>query len=1199
MQTLDPIRLPLNAISLIEASAGTGKTYTMVSLYLRLLLQAGENPFSVPLGVENILVVTFTEAATEELKKKIRERISQVKQALIQYQQDKDLSPYDPFLVELICHIQDIDLAIQRLVLAEQNMDIAAIYTIHGFCRRILTQYAFNSGIHFDLELSKDQTELYQQLANQYWREHYYPLSPVASQFVRGELKSPAEVVQQLKPYLSGARLNPSINQPHLLTLPFEQFVQQYIEASQANITQLKQQWRAAQEEIKEQVFTELQKSYKKGEPKRLKRTSFKAKNVENWFANIETWASSDEQNLPSHLCKYFSQQALIQQYCDEGAEPLTHPLFEKIDEINQQVEQYPIYSKVLLWHYLCGVRHKLEKYKLNHKQKNFDDLLTLLREALYREQGEAFAHLIHQQYPFAMIDEFQDTDRIQYDIFAKIYLQSTESQNGFIMIGDPKQAIYKFRGADIFTYLFAAEQTSQRFSLNKNWRSDVAVVETVNQLFNFHQPNSSFLYEKIRFEPVQAQQRLTFHLDQQVQPPLLCYIQEKNDKVEAARICAESIQQWLAFSDKKKATLNGEPIKASNIAVLVRNWQEAALIKNALAELKLPSVYLSDNQNVFDSKEAEELALILTACLNPFNERAILNAISTALFALNSAEIHRVRQDEQSWQHWLERFVHYQRIWQSQGVLAMLHHLLLTEEIPQKLMQQKNAERRLTDILHLAELLQQASVLHESHGALVRWFEDQILGKDRQDEQQIRLESEQDLIKIVTFHKSKGLEYDLVWLPFLAEAMKKPTGQIQTYYDEQGQQICWDMDQQHQDAIYYEAMAEELRLLYVALTRAKYQIAISLPKEFELKQGWNAFLYVLTQGKIGTEKTLSEPLDTASYLSRFCDKSAIFTQAEFSSLPWQANKPQDKLQVREFSGHIEKNWQISSFTALNYQQQKSQSAVQNQNIFFDDAQDHDLYFSNEPQGLLEDNLDINNDENYPTGYSPFDFPMGMQVGVALHRYFELAQFQQGADLALIEQLCQQLQLDPQWQQPIQQWFEAVINTPLVKGTNLTLAQITPTQMLREWQFYLKLGKPFNLHKFNQLLAQYHCPRPDFQFEAVQGMLRGFIDLVFCHQQQYYIVDYKSNYLGNSPQYYQQDQLQPYMLSANYDLQYLIYTLALHRYLRQRDPNYQYEQHFGGVIYTFVRGMNGINAEYGVYFDKPDAALIEQLDQLF
>ncbi|TCK01884.1 DNA helicase/exodeoxyribonuclease V beta subunit [Volucribacter psittacicida] len=1199
MQTLDPIRLPLNGVSLIEASAGTGKTYTMVSLYLRLLLQVGENPFPVPLGVENILVVTFTEAATEELKKKIRERVSQVKQALIQYQQEKDVSSYDPFLVELIHQIQDIDLAIQRLVLAEQNMDIAAIYTIHGFCRRILTQYAFNSGIHFDLELSKDQTALYQQLANQYWREHYYPLSPVASQFVYQQLVSPAQVVQQLKPYLSGARLNPSINQPHLLTLPFEQFIQQYIEASQANIVQLKQQWLADQAEIKTLVFTELQKSYKKGEPKRLKRTSFRANNVENWFANIEAWASSDEQNLPSHLCKYFSQQALIQQYCDEGAEPLTHPLFEKIDEINQQVEQYPLYTKILLWHYLCWLREQLAKYKVNHKQKNFDDLLTLLNHALYGEQGEAFASLIHQQYPFAMIDEFQDTDRIQYDIFAKIYLQSAQKQNGFIMIGDPKQAIYKFRGADIFTYLFAAEQTSQRFSLNKNWRSDVAVVETVNQLFNFHQPHSSFLYDKIRFEPVQAQQRLKFQLDQQEQPPLLCYIQEKNDKAESACICAKSIQQWLALSEKKSATLNGEPIQARNIAVLVRNWQEAALIKNALAELKLPSVYLSDNQNVFDSKEAEELALILTACLNPFNERAILNAISTALFALDSAKIYQVRQDEKSWQSRLERFVNYQRIWQYQGVLAMLHHLLLKEEIPQKLMQQKNAERRLTDILHLAELLQQASVLHESNGALLRWFEDQILGKDRQEEQQIRLESERDLIKIVTFHKSKGLEYDLVWLPFLAEAMKMPSGKIQTYYDEHQQQICWDMDLQHQDAIRYEAMAEELRLLYVALTRAKYQLVMSLPQEFTPKQGWNAFLYVLTQGKIGTEKTLSEPLNTKAFLSRFCDEQAILTPEIFAPMESPQKQQQAELPMREFCGQIERNWQISSFTALNYQQQKKQSAVENQNIFFDDAQDHDLHFSDKPQQLLEENSDINNDEHYPAGYSPFDFPMGMQVGVALHRYFELAQFQQGVDQALIEQLCQQLQLDPQWQQPIQQWFEAVIHTPLVKGTNLTFAQITPTQMLREWQFYLKLGKPFNLHKFNQVLAQYHRPRSDFQFEAVQGMLRGFIDLVFCHQQQYYIVDYKSNYLGSSPQDYQQDKLQEYMLSANYDLQYLIYSLALHRYLRQRDPHYQYEKHFGGVIYTFIRGMNGTNTEYGVYFDKPDVALIEQLDQLF
>lgn len=1201
---LDPIRLPLNAISLIEASAGTGKTYTMVSLYLRLLLQVGENHFPIPLTVENILVVTFTEAATEELKKKIRERITQVKQQLIAYQQQQDhhLIADDPLLSAIVAQYSELELAIQRLKLAEQNMDMAAIYTIHGFCRRILIQYAFNSGIHFDLELSSDESELQHQLANQYWRQYYYPLSLETSAFIQQNLNSPSYVIQQLKPYLSGEPLKLAINQPHLLQLSVEQFIADYLEPNLQLVLQLKQQWLQAQTEIEKLIFDELDKSYKKGEAKRLKRTNFKRNHVANWLKLIADWANSPDNNLPSQLGKYFSQTGLSQNYVEDGAEPIRHSVFEQVDQVLTAIELQPIYHKILLWHYLTWLRQHLLAYKLKHKQKNFDDLLSLLQQVLCGSTDNQLAQLIQQQYPFAMIDEFQDTDKVQYDIFSQIYMQSCAEYNGFIMIGDPKQAIYKFRGADIFTYFKAAQQAQQTFNLNKNWRSSKGVVATVNQFFSLDKP--AFLYDNIAFSPVKAQQDLQFSLDEQSQPPLVCYLTEENNKADFARICASSIQRWLALSQQQRALLNGKPIQANNIAILVRNWREAELIKTALAELNLAAVYLSEDKNVFDSKEAQELALILQACLNPLNERYILNAISTALFALNSAEIQRVKQLEQQAQYWFERFIGYQRIWQYQGVLAMLHRLFLAEEIPQKLLTQTNGERRLTDLLHLAELLQQASVLHENNSALLRWFEGQIQGKDRQDEQQIRLESEQDLIKIVTFHKSKGLEYDLVWLPFLAEPMKLSAGAIQTYYDEANQQIYWDLEQQHQDKILKETMAEELRLLYVALTRAKYQIAISLPQQFAAKQGWNALLYLLTQGEIGTTKQLTQPIDTAQYLNRICGDNAILAASELVTNEWQANSQPIHLAIREFTGKIEKLWQVSSFTALNNQQQwlkQQKSAVQNEQSFFDEAKDHDLYPSenNELLNLTATSLIPAEKQQYPMGYSPFDFPQGMQVGVALHRYFELCHFGQEVEPELIEQLCQQLQLEPQWTSSVAQWLGAVLNTPLVAHNTLTLAQVNPQQTWREWQFYLKLTDEFNLAKFNQILAQYHYPRPDFQFEPLAGMVRGFVDLIFCHQQQYYIVDYKSNHLGYQPEDYAAEQLQQYMLEANYDLQYLLYVLALHRYLRQRDPNYRYEQHFGGVIYTFLRGMNGQNSAYGVYFDKPAVELITQLDQLF
>ncbi|PJG86465.1 exodeoxyribonuclease V subunit beta [Conservatibacter flavescens] len=1202
---LNPISLPLNSVCLVEASAGTGKTYTMVSLYLRLLLQVGENNFPEALNVEQILVVTFTEASTEELKKNIRERVTEAKQKFVHYQQHQDITLFDdsPFLAQLVNQITDLPLAIQRLTLAEQNMDMAAIYTIHGFCRRILMQYAVHSGVHFNLELNKDESDLKTKYANDYWRKHYYGLSLNASQFIHEHLVSPQHVLKKINAHLTGEPLKLSSNQPHLFNLTLDEFIAQYIEPLFGKTSQLKQQWKEHFTEVETIILTEIQRDYKKGIPKRLKRTSFKANLVPNWLKQIQTWANSEEMSLPEALTKYFSQKQLREYYTEEGAAPIEHPIFELVDEVIENQQYLPLYVQVLYWHYLNGVRQALLDYKLNHQQKNFDDLLMILYHALLSEQGKMLAELIQKQYPFAMIDEFQDTDNIQYQIFAKIYLENPPESCGFIMIGDPKQAIYKFRGADIFTYLNAAHQAKERFNLNKNWRSSAALVQTVNQLFAF--PNA-FLYSEIDFIPVEAQRELNFTINGHIQSPWVCYLADSHDKANFAQACATSIQHWLYYGEQQSALLNQTPITGKNIAVLVRNWREAELIKEALGQLGIASVYLSDDKNVFHTKEAKEMALILTACLNPFHERHILNAISTSLFALTSAEIQRIKFHENTWELWVERFLKYQRVWQYQGVLAMLHQLFLQENISAKLLSQSNGERRLTNILHLAELLQQTSPLNENEMALLRWFERQLREDESQDERQIRLESEQDLVKIVTFHKSKGLEYDLVWLPFVGQGMRNSESVISTYHSNEKKQILWDIEQQHSEQILHENMAEEMRLLYVALTRAKYQIAMTLPREFIHKgkgaDKWSAFLYTLTQGEIGEKYLLSQDIQTQDYLQHFVAPQDIMSIDDLQPLAWIPKPVISDLQPRYFHGKIERHWQISSFTALSRQHERLKSTFIRQNVrhtdFYDEAQDHDMA---QGESLISLSLHLEKESvwDYPEQHSPFDFPQGAQTGIALHNYFEHCQFEQKVSEEAVEQICDELKLNPEdWSFPVKQWLQRIVETPLNKK-GLNLSQITQQNTLRELQFYLKLKQDFNLSVFNQLLQQYHLPREPFCFDSLQGMVRGFIDLVFRHNGQYYIVDYKSNYLGHAPQHYEQAALERYMLDEHYDLQYLLYTVALHRYLTQRDVNYDYERDFGGVFYLFLRGMNGLNDDYGVYTDKPDFALIKALDALF
>lgn len=1231
---LNAITTPLNTTCLIQASAGTGKTYTISSLYLRLLLQAGEQCFERALRVEEILVVTFTEAATEELRRRIRQRIYATKNAFLHYQQEKqqkvlqgstDLEPLkqhlfadDPFLLELLSAVEDqLDLAIERLTLAEQTMDLAAICTIHSFCRQMLMQYAFHSGVYFQFDLLQDSSDVLENLTEQFWREHFYPQPLVIANYLYHTLGSPRQVFHQLKSHFHHSELSGKLSSPELLKISLSQFLQEYILPYQQQIIALKTQWIGDFSAIQELILAELSKSYKTDEKKSLPRRTFQLNRTQNWLAEIQAWAE-DPLNcvLPEKLTKYFSQTAL-NNYAESGATPIQHSLFQQVDELVSQFPQQELYNKILFYRYLQGVQQAFLQYKLQHNKKDFNDLLRLLHQALYGEQGEQLAYFIRYQYPFAMIDEFQDTDYQQYSIFARIYMQAQEKATacGFMMIGDPKQAIYKFRGADIFTYFKAAQEAKVRLTLNKNWRSEQSLINSVNCLFGFNQ-GLSFIYPQIPFTSVLAKpDQAKFILNDQIEPALRCYIFEAKDNTlqtqrDVANICANSIQHWLVSAAENQAVFRSAKhqtnLQAERIAVLVRNRYEAASIQQALQRLNIASVYLSDDSNLFASQVAQDLAWILAACLNPFNERYILNAIGSRLWGLSLAEMSQIKQDELRWTNVIERFVRYQQRWLRQGVLVMLHRLFLREKISEKLLEKVGGERDLTDLLHLAELLQQASRLNESPASLLRWFEKQLQGEANQEER-IRLESENQLVKIVTIHKSKGLEYDLVWLPFIANPVQQKTGLFATYYDEQKQHIQLDIEGLHQDKVWQETQAEEMRLLYVALTRAKYQVAMALPSQF--KTGWNALQYALTQGELSEQEVRSL---LQEFKQRLMDPDSLRIESASSFLNQVVDlSPQtatENLDYSHFSGQIEQNWHITSFTALTYLHDTAFNAVFNQAqsavlspLFL--GRDNDELANNSSMLISEKNTSRQID--YPQGYSPLDLPAGRQTGQRLHKFLEKLSFNRPVDREQVVQLCQQLQLQEQWIEPIQLWFSRILQTPLLPNEAVCLAHLSTADCLKELEFYLQLKQDFNVEAFNQILAEEYPQAEPLQLDRegqpsakMKGLLRGFIDLVFRHNGKYYIVDYKSNLISQRVEDYSQQNLYQVILQQHYHWQYLFYTLAVHRYLSLRDANYQYHSHFGGVIYPFLRAMDG-KQHHSVYVVKPSETMIDQLGELF
>ena len=524
-----------------------------------------------------------------------------------------------------------------------------------------------------------------------------------------------------------------------------------------------------------------------------------------------------------------------------------------------------------------------------------------------------------------------------------------------------------------------------------------------------------------------------------------------------------------------------------------------------------------------------------------------------------------------------------------------MLHQILLEQGISERLLSQATGERDLTDFLHLAEILQQAATLHESEAALLSWFEKQIQGEGRQ-EAQIRLESERQLVKIVSIHKSKGLEYDLVWLPFLAVPSKIPTaGDMNVYYSKERDETLWDMENRNLNALYEETFAEELRLLYVALTRAKYQMAFALPAQFDKK--WNALHYVLSQGEIGKEIALSAPKDTETLLQTFKEKMQdnveICTKPNLEAFPaLSINTKNDELKAAEFTGNIEQDWRITSFTSIEQGHRRQYYFTESagkKHVVFDDAKDYDSQNAIEMStALLSEN-----ESNI------LDLPRGKQVGTALHRHFENCYFSDLANTEEIDKLRQSLQLDETFTEPLQNWLQQISHTPLSNEIGIALADLTNKDCIKEMPFYLAIREHFDVEAFNRALKAHHyLPSEPLQFEQIQGMVRGSIDLVFRHNGKYYLVDYKSNFLGSTLSDYNQEALKKEMLHSHYDWQYLIYTLALHRYLQSVVPDYDYARDFGGVFYLFLRGMNG-EPQSGVFYDRPSVELITELDGVF
>ncbi|MFY9396934.1 MAG: UvrD-helicase domain-containing protein, partial [Desulfomonilia bacterium] len=805
MRPLDLIHVPLHGVQLIEASAGTGKTYTIASLYVRLLLE-------IPLQVREILVVTFTEAATDELKTRIRKKLHEALKCFSSGSCD------DQFLKDLAGRCPDRAEAIRRLQAALRRFDEASIHTIHGFCQRVLGELPFEAGCLFEHELVPDQSGIVLEAAGDFIRLHFGEsmLPELAFHAARRgyTLEFFLRLYQRFRP---GIRVIPQAELPEPDGI---------IDAFRRSFARLAERWKEARDEVAG-ILQDFEG---------FKQNIYSPSILRRMIDAMDTYVSS-----PESAVELFSDYERFTPWklragTKADFDPPEHDFFELWDthlELHGRLQEYLESCLVRLKvEFLRHMEEALPARKEASGVVSFDDLLLKVRDGLRSERGADLGQSLRQRYRAALIDEFQDTDPVQYEIFSSVF-----SRGPLFLIGDPKQAIYSFRGADIFTYLRAAAgvSTEARHTLGKNFRSEPGLVRAVNHLFDTHEP---FVFEEIAFSPVEPAQdagRPLLHEPGRAPFAVWCVSDEPSGGLAKAdaeariyRAVACEISRLIEAGCRGEILLGDRPVAAGDMAVIVRTNRHGGLMRDVLASCGIPCV-VSSQEDLFDTDEAREMEFLLRAIAQPHSEPLVRTALAGPILGLDAHGLDLLDRDEGLLEWWIERFRRYHDLWQTGGFTRMFRRLLDEEHVRERVLGLAGGERMLTNLLHLSEVLGSID-MEERPGmrGLVKWLNrrrDRSVPRGR--EHQLRLESDDEAVKVLTVHKSKGLEFPIVFCPFLWGSSDHEDETDIVFHDP-GRDLEAFLDlgspglKEHLDLASRELEAEEMRLLYVALTRAR-----------------------------------------------------------------------------------------------------------------------------------------------------------------------------------------------------------------------------------------------------------------------------------------------------------------------------------------------------------------------------------------
>ncbi len=1271
----DILDYPLNQGKvLIEAAAGSGKTYTIQYLFLRLLLERDD------LEAGNILVVTFTEAATEELKARVRAILKDAARLLDKVARSRPLNAdtdgdLGRVLIQALGKGKSIAELKGRLQRARATFDEVVIATIHGFCHRILNDYAFECGTRPDLELVKDSRFFLQIIAEDYWRRTFYNASATLVETVLAKKLTP-EILVKL-----GLLLDRDANLLLLPERPVRDSWAADIAAGAAELETLQLDFHRHSIRAYDYLSrdaAEIERILFAGTP--LKGNSWKKALTAQYLAELEAVLANPvfPEAKKAKIMVKFSQSDLSAK-TKKKCETPQHPLFRICDELAAAVTRREELAAGLI----CSIKRDfldfalgptgLKLCKEKTRKQGYSDFLTGLSQVLEGPAGSLLKRLVAARFKVALVDEFQDTDPLQNSIFTAFFDRPGAL---FYRIGDPKQSIYGFRGADIYAYLAAAREDSQELAtLDKNYRSTPELLNAFNRIFSSPVP---FLLDGIDYRkmscgrPRRQQEQLLvdgrrgaalhlWHFAGAAGANLTAGSARYRLTAAVADACAELLawaRQPFVREDGSqgwRAEICGagalpRPLRASDIAVLTASNNEAAEVWQVCQSRGVPAVVAAAG-NLWETPEAEEIFRFLEAVLLPGDDNLLSSALASNLLGFSArflATAHAEAESEEKliFELWRQAFFHGRELWTKRGVMALFAGFPDFSAAPKNPVENfslslnlagtARGERALTNFYHLQEVLHEYESEHRAGPeVLLNWLLEHLTGAASDaDEFELRLESEAETVKIMTVHKSKGLEFPVVFVPFLwkkaggvrvPELFHRPLSPTGPGEEAAAAASppkfvrCLDLNPEiapeSRQAAQTEALAEALRLFYVAVTRAKLRLYLAWPQTKD--SGKSALMYLRRPPRnpaareafvAGGDRPPSlellddERAEIWEDIPDIIRESPSFTRAEplvgvIAAVPFTA---------REFTRKLPAKSGLMSFSSLT-------------------AGDYRPHIAASP-ALNKSSQITGSQRSLPPLAG---FPGGVATGNAIHKIFEELDFSRvgedgWSENSDVQDLVRKslLQFDllqsatgPESEKMVRAvltMVAQVLNTPLPGGRDgLKLSQ-ADIALRRELEFWLPVAGSLTAARISGVLAPavaaaLRLLEPEtvrgWQLQFPEnlpgtGFLNGFIDLIFRVDERYYLLDWKTNYLGDDYSDYNQRALQQNMLESDYILQYHIYLVALHRFLNSRLEDYDYAANFGGVYYLYVRGINGENSRTGIFYDRPEFAVVRDLERV-